>query len=431
MKNWKCTAAVSFMLAACSWNSGTQLKSSQIAETPIIATSADLRVIMARPKPPALSGSAQQPASTADAWADPNYNVCTEPSPDVAKALSDALTANANATASGLSQLASGASASLGAGFAITQNASLSEIGRRIATTQLLRDGVFRLCEAYANGAISRYEYALVLSRYGDTMITLLAIEALSGISSAQAAAVASSVAVAPSIASDAQPNKQQQGADKGGGKGGAQQGASSPVAASAAHAAAVLPAASAFMQRIGFDATAGMKRVAVAEAPAADAHAPPAPAPLPKGKKDAKNVKPNPQAAKPAAASAASAPDANPPKAQTDPVADAVVQLQKNYLDSSKFAPLIALCTAVLTNPAAIPAAAQSAPPAPSQPGQAGDPAKPGPVAAAQKPDPASPAAQPVSLQQACGTLMTNIVNKLLEPPATQAANPKPAAGR
>jgi hypothetical protein len=426
MKNWKCTAAVSFMLAACSWNSGTQLRPSQIAETPIIATSADLRVIMARPKPPALSGSAQQPPPAADAWADPNYNVCTEPSPDVAKALSDALTANANATASGLSQLASGASVSLGAGFAITQNASLSEIGRRIATTQLLRDGVFRLCEAYANGAISRYEYALVLSRYGDTMITLLAIEALSGISSAQAAAVASSVAVAAANASDAQPNKQQQGADKGGGKGGAQQGASTPVAASATPAGV-----GAFMQRIGFDATAGMKHVPVADAPAADAHAPVAPAPLPKGKQDPKNVKPNQQAAKPAAASAASAPDANPPKAQTDPVADAVVQLQKNYLESSKYAPLIALCTAVLTNPPAIPAAAQSAPPAPSQPGPAADPSKPGPVAAAQKPDPASPPAQPVSLQQMCGTLMTNIVNKLLEPSTTQAANPKPAAGK
>jgi hypothetical protein len=426
MKNWKCTAAVSFMLAACTTNSGTQLRPSQIAETPLIATSADLRVIMARPKPPAVSGSTQQPASAPDFWADPNYNVCTEPSPDVAKALSDALTANANATASGLSQLASGASVSLGAGFAITQNASLSEIGRRIATTQLLRDGVFRLCEAYANGAISRYEYALVLSRYGDTMITLLAIEALSGISSAQAAAVASSVAVAPSIASDAQPNKQQQGADKGGGKGGAQQGANTPTAASATPTGVA-----AFMQRIGFDATAGMKHVPVADAPAADAHAPVAPATPPKGKKDLKNAKPEQQPATPAAASGASAPNANPPKAQTDPVADAVVQLQKNYLDSSKFAPLIALCTAVLTDPQAIHAAATPPASLPSQAGAAADPSKPGPVAAAQKPDPASPTAQPVLLQQACGTLMTNIVNKLLEPSTTQAANQKPAAGK
>jgi myosin heavy subunit len=58
---------------------------------------------------------------------------------------------------------------------------SLAQLGERLATIQLLRDGLFRACEAYANGALSDMSYAILLSRYDDTMVTLLSSELAAG----------------------------------------------------------------------------------------------------------------------------------------------------------------------------------------------------------------------------------------------------------
>jgi len=90
--------------------------------------------------------------------------ICTEPSPDVAKALSTA----AQLTGSGGNGTATG---SLGAGGASAE-AALALAGRSTALLGL-RDGLYRTCEAYANGVIGADAYALVLSRYGQLMTTL------------------------------------------------------------------------------------------------------------------------------------------------------------------------------------------------------------------------------------------------------------------
>jgi hypothetical protein len=115
--------------------------------TPVTFTTADVRMITQRNR----QGS-------------PNPIICTEPSPDVAKALSAA----AQLTGSGGNGTTTG---SLGAGGASAE-AALALAGRSTALLGL-RDGLFRACEAYANGVIGADAYALVLSRYGQLMTTL------------------------------------------------------------------------------------------------------------------------------------------------------------------------------------------------------------------------------------------------------------------
>jgi len=202
------------ILAACCDTNGPQLKTGMLGDTPVIATTADYRLIMARPKasainaPGAPAASGGKAAPSADA--DPNYNVCAEPSPDVAKAISNAFSDDAKLSAAGLQALGgTGASAAVENTVAKSRSQSLMELGERLATTQMLRDGLFNLCAAYANGAITREEYALVLSRYGDTMVTLLAIEALGSLQP-KATDTGSSKEAAPaapaSLTSDATP---------------------------------------------------------------------------------------------------------------------------------------------------------------------------------------------------------------------------------
>ena len=112
--------------------------------TPVTFTAADVRIITQRSRNGQI--------------------VCTEPSPDVAKALSAA----ASASGQGGNGSATG---SLAAGGASAE-AALALAGRSTALLGL-RDGLYRACEAYANGVIGADAYALVLSRYGQLMTTL------------------------------------------------------------------------------------------------------------------------------------------------------------------------------------------------------------------------------------------------------------------
>jgi hypothetical protein len=115
--------------------------------TPTAYTTADIRMISERVHP--VTG---------------RKVICTEPSPDVAKALSAA----AQLSAKGGDAATTG---SLAAGGA-TGEAVMALAGRSTALLGL-RDGLFRACEAYANGALGADAYALILSRYGQLMTTL------------------------------------------------------------------------------------------------------------------------------------------------------------------------------------------------------------------------------------------------------------------
>lgn len=94
--------------------------------------------------------------------------ICTEPSPD-------ALVATAAAYESSFS---SGDDRARVAG-AVSE--AVSNLGTRTQTIQLLRDGYFRVCEAYLNGAVDFEEYKLIIRAIDHFMITLVAIEAVAG----------------------------------------------------------------------------------------------------------------------------------------------------------------------------------------------------------------------------------------------------------
>jgi hypothetical protein len=99
--------------------------------------------------------------------------ICAEPSPDVAQAVSEALTASLQVDL----QNAKGSSGSLGGNLNRTSSESVAELGERLATIQLLRDKMYRACEAYGNGAIGSTAYALILARHDKTMMSLLSNE--------------------------------------------------------------------------------------------------------------------------------------------------------------------------------------------------------------------------------------------------------------
>lgn len=104
--------------------------------------------------------------------------VCAEPSPDAIVAQASYFSARADIPNRGGGQAAGGVAESAGS------------IGLRTQTIQLLRDGYYRVCEAYLNGAIGVREYQSVLNHIDTFMITLVAIEALGGVTVAPAIAI-------------------------------------------------------------------------------------------------------------------------------------------------------------------------------------------------------------------------------------------------
>ncbi|MEP1142698.1 MAG: hypothetical protein ABJH52_03190 [Henriciella sp.] len=93
--------------------------------------------------------------------------VCAEPAPD-------ALSAIAAQAGVSVSDISSAVSAQGGVSEAA------ANIGLRTQTIQTLRDGFYRVCEAYMNG-LSEEQYSIMLRRFQTNMIALLAIEQLTG----------------------------------------------------------------------------------------------------------------------------------------------------------------------------------------------------------------------------------------------------------
>jgi hypothetical protein len=99
----------------------------------------------------------------------PEHNqrvICAEPSPDAFLALA----------ASGKADVAF-AGKEIGAQAAIAQK--IGAIGKRTQTIQLLRDSLYRACEAYMNGVIEKNEYRRIMAAYDELLITLVAVESL------------------------------------------------------------------------------------------------------------------------------------------------------------------------------------------------------------------------------------------------------------
>ena len=95
--------------------------------------------------------------------------VCAEPSPDALSTITASLDITVGTTIGGNSQ---------GDSSLVTDLLETAQIlGRRNATIQLLRDGLYRQCEAYLNGMITADTYRDLANRNVDAMVTLLAIE--------------------------------------------------------------------------------------------------------------------------------------------------------------------------------------------------------------------------------------------------------------
>lgn len=103
---------------------------------------------------------------------------CAEPSPDVAQALTTSVSAQISALTKAIP---AGANPEIAASIAHSTAQSVAQLGERLATIQLLRDGLYRACEAYASGALNEVSYAVLLSRYDDTMVTMLSTEMAAG----------------------------------------------------------------------------------------------------------------------------------------------------------------------------------------------------------------------------------------------------------
>ncbi|KYO52923.1 hypothetical protein AUP44_04315 [Tistrella mobilis] len=153
---------VSPLLSGCGdyWTS-TVSRTTEIAPGSSMVTTADLRVI--------------NRSMRLDDYGISHVVTCSEPSPDVAKILSAGATGSLSASAEAAGEDVANADLVLMA--SLVRAEALAQLGQRLATIQLLRDGLFRACEAYANRAISATTYGMIVARYDDIMITMLLAE--------------------------------------------------------------------------------------------------------------------------------------------------------------------------------------------------------------------------------------------------------------
>ncbi len=160
-------ASALLVTSGCTGLTGTVKEKKYLDGGDVLLTSADVRVYsQMRPK-----------NVTAYGQVEPEFLTCAEPSPDVAKALSASVAFGAALTAN----LPNGVTPEVAAAITKAGSESMAQLGERLATIQLLRDSLYRACEAYRNGAITSAAYAVMLGRYDDTMITMEQSELAAG----------------------------------------------------------------------------------------------------------------------------------------------------------------------------------------------------------------------------------------------------------
>jgi hypothetical protein len=137
-----------------------------------VATSADVRLVVSNP--------VQMNAGSDYVMA--TQVICSEPSPDVAKIVSEAFgTSTALSGKAKIPNVPTDADLKTTLALSKSYAEGVAQMTERLATIQLLRDGLYRACEAFANGAISSTTYSAMVSRYDKTMITLLMGELAAG----------------------------------------------------------------------------------------------------------------------------------------------------------------------------------------------------------------------------------------------------------
>lgn len=158
---------ISITLLASCISTGTINKTKYLSDQEVLTTSADVRYILRdRPRNMSLGHVLE-----------PNFITCAEPSPDIGKVISSSLSEALSASV----HLPNGIDPKIAAAVSQQQATAIAQLTERLTTVQLLRDALYRACEAYANGAMSSTSYAVILSRFDDSMITLLQSELAAG----------------------------------------------------------------------------------------------------------------------------------------------------------------------------------------------------------------------------------------------------------
>ena len=145
----------------------------QLGDTQALLTTANDRTVVARP---------YNAMTLRERKIIPKEIVCAEPSPDVATIVSKSF--NVSTALEALVRkpdVQADVAGKVASAISVSQAQALAQLTNRLATIQLLRDGLYRACEAYANGALSDITYAVILSGYGDVMVTLLTGELVAG----------------------------------------------------------------------------------------------------------------------------------------------------------------------------------------------------------------------------------------------------------
>ena len=146
--------------SACSLgNFNSVYRTPQLSDGRSLVLDAEQFVVLQIPRP--NDGRVHTPAT--------DHVVCVMPSPD-------ALTA---AAARGGLELDNPQGASGRIDIATMEAAA--SIGLRTQSIQLMRDAMFRMCEAYAAGGLDSLEYGIMMRRFQSRMVAVLAVEQLTG----------------------------------------------------------------------------------------------------------------------------------------------------------------------------------------------------------------------------------------------------------
>ncbi len=160
-------------LAGCTANQNAVYRATDGAATPTTSVDAKQRFLISTP----ARLSSPQGGTADQRFNEPTNIICTEPSPDAISVLSSAFSGGAGANITRPDSTAIAAQLHL----AMSRVESGGYVGLRTQTIQLLRDGMYRLCEGYAAGALSAGDFKKLQRRYQSVMLALLAIEQITG----------------------------------------------------------------------------------------------------------------------------------------------------------------------------------------------------------------------------------------------------------
>lgn len=120
-----------------------------------------------------------------------NGKVCAEPQPDAMRAVATELAAalKAEGPASLFAPGAGGTVSAGGSASAATREA-IASLGQRTPTVQVLRDALYRACEAHMNGLLEPGHVRFIAGRLDNVMIGLHAIDGLTGMHGGPAIAI-------------------------------------------------------------------------------------------------------------------------------------------------------------------------------------------------------------------------------------------------